>query len=635
MIQCQNLDLSRGTKQLLSQASLHLPDGHKVGLVGANGCGKSSLFAMLLGSLESDQGEIQITPGWRIGHVAQETPALPIPAIEYVIAGDTEYSQVAKALAEAEQAHDGTAQAELHAKMAAIDGYSIYARAGAMLSGLGFSAEQQQHPVSAFSGGWRMRLNLAQALICRADLLLLDEPTNHLDLDAVIWLERWLQRFEGTLLMISHDRTFLDNVVKHIAHIEHGTITTYSGHYSSFERQRAERLAQQAAVFEKQERQRAHLQSFIDRFKAKASKAKQAQSRIKALERLEAQAPAHAASPFHFEIRAPKHLPNPLVTLEKADLGYGQEPVLNQVNISLVPGSRVGLIGPNGAGKSTLIKSLAGSLALQSGQREASVKLEIGYFAQHQLEQVDGTQTPLEAMTAISPEQTEQRLRDYLGGFNIKGDDVNRQLATMSGGEKARVVLALICWHQPNLLLMDEPTNHLDLEMRHALEIALQEYQGALLVISHDRELIAATTDELWLVANGRVENYEGDLSDYQSYLQSQEPSETATEASKPSQSRKEQKRLDAEFRQKTRPLRQSIEKHEKAMNKHAEQLNAIEQEMAAPDLYEEQNKSRLNELIQQRATAQGLLDEHEEAWLAASETLEEATQAHQQNRME
>lgn len=630
MIQCQNLDLSRGTKQLLKQASLHLPDGHKVGLVGANGCGKSSLFAMLLGKLESDQGDITMTPGWRVGHVAQETPALPIPAIEYVIAGDTEYTQVAQALAKAEQEHDGTAQAELHAQMAAIDGYSIHARAGAMLSGLGFSAEQQQHPVSAFSGGWRMRLNLAQALICRADLLLLDEPTNHLDLDAVIWLERWLQRFDGTLLMISHDRTFLDNVVKHIAHIEHGTITTYSGHYTSFERQRAERLAQQAAVFEKQERQRAHLQSFIDRFKAKASKAKQAQSRIKALERLEAQAPAHAASPFHFEIRSPKYLPNPLVTLEKADLGYEQQVILNKVNLSLVPGSRVGLIGPNGAGKSTLIKALAGSLPTVTGKREASEKLAIGYFAQHQLEQLDGTLTPLQVMTALSPEQTEQALRNYLGGFNIQGDDVNRAISTMSGGEKARVVLATICWEQPNLLLMDEPTNHLDLEMRHALELALQEYEGALLVISHDRELIASTTDELWLVAHGQVQSYDGDLNDYQSFLQAQQEPEQAEETPRPSQSRKDKKRLDAEFRQKTRPLRQAIEKHEKAMAKFTEQLEKIEQEMAGPELYEAENKARLNELIQQRAAAQGSLDEHEEQWLVASEELEEATQEHE-----
>ena len=632
MIQCQNLDLSRGTKQLLHQANLSLPDGHKVGLVGSNGCGKSSLFAMLLGKLDSDQGDVTMTPGWRVGHVAQETPALSIPAIDYVIAGDTEYTQIAQQLAKAEAAHDGSAQAELHGQMAAIDGYSIYARAGAMLSGLGFSAEQQQHPVSAFSGGWRMRLNLAQALICRADLLLLDEPTNHLDLDAVIWLERWLQRFDGTLLMISHDRTFLDNVIKHIAHIDNGTITTYSGNYSSFERQRAERLAQQASEFEKQQRQREHLQSFIDRFKAKASKAKQAQSRIKALERLEAQAPAHASSPFNFQIRAPKHLPNPLVTLEKADLGYAGQAIIKQANLSLVPGSRIGLIGPNGAGKSTLIKSLAGSLSLLHGQREASTKLEIGYFAQHQLEQLDGEQTPLQAMTRISPEQTEQTLRDYLGGFNIKGDDVKRKLSTMSGGEKARVVLALICWHQPNLLLMDEPTNHLDLEMRHALELALQEYEGALLVISHDRELISATTDELWLVANGQVISYEGDLEDYQLYLQAQSEPERRDDGSKPAHIKKDQKRLDAEFRQRTKPLKQAIERHEQAMAKLNERLEKIEQEMADPTLYEAEKKNRLTDLIQQRSQAQRSLEEQEELWLAASEELELALETHQQS---
>ncbi len=630
MIQFQHLDLFRGTKQLLQQASLHLPDGHKVGLVGANGCGKSTLFAMLLGKLDSEQGEINMTPGWRVGHVAQETPALTISAIDYVIAGDTEYSQLQEELTQAEQDQDGHLQGELHAKLAAIDGYTIFARAGAMLSGLGFSHEQQQKPVSAFSGGWRMRLNLAQALICRADLLLLDEPTNHLDLDAVLWLERWLQRFDGTLLMISHDRTFLDNVVRHIAHIDQAQITTYSGNYSSFERQRAERMAQQQALFDKQERERAHLQSFIDRFKAKASKAKQAQSRIKALERLEAQAPAHAASPFHFSIRSPKHLPNPLVNLEQASLGYGNQPILQHLNLSLVPGSRVGLIGPNGAGKSTLIKSLAGELPLLSGERYGSEKLAIGYFAQHQLEQLDGQQTPMQSLMALSPSETEQTLRNYLGGFNIQGDDVYRELGTMSGGEKARVVLALICWQQPNLLLMDEPTNHLDLEMRHALELALQAYEGALLVISHDRDLIASTTDELWLIAHGKVTPYEGDLSDYQALLQAQEEPEEKPSETKPSLNRKEQKRLDAEFRQQTRPIRQRIEKHEKAMEKLTQELQTIESEMAQPELYEAEQKSKLNALLLQRTQAQNALDAHEEQWLAASEELEQASLAHQ-----
>ncbi|MCM2678389.1 ATP-binding cassette domain-containing protein [Echinimonas agarilytica] len=633
MIQCQQIDLSRGTKQLLSQANLHVPDGHKFGLVGSNGCGKSTLFALLLGHIEHDQGDVTITPNWRIGHVAQETPALDISAIDYVISGDREYMDVADALDIAEQQEDGTAIGELHSKMAAIDGYTIRARTGAMLSGLGFTHEKQLRPVRSFSGGWRMRLNLAQALICRADLLLLDEPTNHLDLDAVIWLERWLQRFDGTLLMISHDRTFLDNVIQSIAHVDAKSIITYTGNYSSFERQRAERLAQQAAVFEKQERHRAHLQSFVDRFRAKASKAKQAQSRIKALEKLEAQAPAHAGSPFNFEIRSPKHLPNPLVNLEKADLGYADNVILNGVNISLVPGSRVGLIGPNGAGKSTLIKSLAGSLSLCTGEREASSKLQIGYFAQHQLEQLDGNLSPLEAMTALSPEQTEQALRNYLGGFNINGDDALRKLESMSGGEKARVVLALICWQQPNLLLMDEPTNHLDLEMRHALELALQSYEGALLVISHDRELIASTTDELWLVAHGKVEPYDGDLNDYQSYLQSKSDEDVSTDnAPKPSQNKKEQKRLDAEFRQRTKPLRQAVEKNEKAMAKQAEQLAQIELEMADPALYESENKARLNELIMQRTQAQIDLEAHEEQWLEASSELEELTESHNNN---
>ncbi|GGA63988.1 ABC transporter ATP-binding protein [Neiella marina] len=630
MIQCQDIELMRGHKILLTDANLHIPDGHKVGLVGSNGCGKSSLFALLLGKLETSKGDFNITPGWRIGHVAQETPALPISAMDYVIAGDREYQKLADALAAAEQSHDGTKQADLHGKMAAIDGYSIHARAGAMLSGLGFSHEQQQRPVSDFSGGWRMRLNLAQALICRADLLLLDEPTNHLDLEAVLWLESWLQRFDGTLLMISHDRTFLDNVVGQIAHIDQATITSYSGNYSSFERQRAERFAQQAAVFEKQQRQRAHLQSYIDRFRAKATKARQAQSRIKALERLEASAPAHVGSPFSFSIPSPAHLPNPLVTLEQADLGYGDSTILQRVNVSLVPGSRVGLIGPNGAGKSTLIKALAGSLTVLNGEQAASSKLTVGYFAQHQLEQVNGEQSPLQALMAMSPEQTEQNLRNYLGGFNFHGDDALRQLASMSGGEKARAVLAMICWQKPNLLLLDEPTNHLDLEMRHALELALQGYEGALLVVSHDRDLIASTTDELWLVANGQVQPYQGDLADYQKLIQ-QPAVEASSDKPSVSQNRKDQKRRDAEFRQQTRPLRQTIERHEKAMEKLGDEVAELEQQLAEPSIYDEANKAKLTQLIEQRAKSQRQLDEHEESWLAASAELEQLSEEHAQ----
>ncbi|MBW8189985.1 ATP-binding cassette domain-containing protein [Neiella marina] len=631
MIQCQEIELMRGPKALLTDANLHIPDGHKVGLVGSNGCGKSTLFALLLGQLEHSKGDVKITPSWRIGHVAQETPALPVSAIDYVIAGDTEYQNLADQLALAEQAHDGSAQAELHGKMAAIDGYSIHARAGAMLSGLGFSHEQQLKPVSDFSGGWRMRLNLAQALICRADLLLLDEPTNHLDLEAVLWLERWLQRFDGTLLMISHDRTFLDNIISHIAHIERGTIVTYSGNYTSFERQRAERFAQQAAEFEKQQRQRAHLQSFIDRFRAKATKARQAQSRIKALERLEASAPAHVGSPFSFAIPSPAHLPNPLVSIEQADLGYGDSKILNKVNVSLVPGSRVGLIGPNGAGKSTLIKALAGSLAVLNGAQHSSEKLAVGYFAQHQLEQVDGDVSPLLALQRLSPDQTEQVLRNYLGGFNFHGDDALSELATMSGGEKARAVLAMICWQKPNLLLLDEPTNHLDLEMRHALELALQAYEGALLVVSHDRDLITSTTDELWLVANGEVVPYQGDLTDYQKLVQLPEEQSIQGDKPTPAQSRKDQKRRDAEFRQQTRPLRQSIERHEKAMDKLSGQVDELEQRLADPAIYEDSNKQELAKLIQQRADVQRKLDDHEESWLADTAEMEELVAKHEQ----
>ncbi len=630
MIQLQNIELRRGAQALLHSADLTVFPGQKVGIIGANGCGKSSLFAMLQGQLQPDAGSLNIPERWVVTTVAQETPALDISAMDYVLAGD---EQLYPLLLQVRQADPATDLVAVHHQIEALDGYRAEAKAGTLLDGLGFSGDMQQTTVKSFSGGWRMRLNLARALMQRADLLLLDEPTNHLDLDAVLWLEKYLANFSGTLLLISHDRDFLDAVTDNIAHIDQQQLTLYRGNYSQFERQRAEQLAQQQSVYEKQQRQVAHLQSFIDRFRAKATKAKQAQSRIKALERMTLLAPAHVDSPFQFEFLPPRALPNPLLKLEKVQAGYADKAILQSINFQLLPGSRIGLLGRNGAGKSTLIKLLSGSLSPQAGELWYAAGVSIGYFAQHQLETLRPQDSPLQHLVRLAPQASEQSLRDFLGGFGFHGDKALAACAPFSGGEKARLVLALLVYQRPNLLLLDEPTNHLDLDMREAIVMALQGFEGAIVVVSHDRHLLASTTDEFYLVAHGKVAPFNGDLTDYYQWLQAdaklqQAKTEEPATASSAPQQRKDQKRLEADLRNLLRPLKQQIDKLEQRQQLLEQQLQNIEQQLADTALYDASRKADLTRLLAEQTKAGGELGSVEEQWFAAQEELENKTSA-------
>ena len=673
MLQLRNIELRRGTRLLLEGADLTVYPGQKVGLVGANGCGKSSLFALIKGELHPDAGEVLVPAGWEIAHVAQQTPSGDRPAIELVMDGDRELRQVQQDLAAAETAGDGLRQGELHARLEAIGGYTAESRAARLLHGLGFSPGEERRPVDSWSGGWRMRLGLARTLMCRSDLLLLDEPTNHLDLDAVIWLESWLRAYPGTLILISHDRDFLDAIVRQIAHIEQGRLNYYTGNYSAFEALRAERLSQRQAAFTRQQQEIARIQGFVERFRAKATKARQAQSRLKALERMERIAPAHVDSPFHFAFRTPPSLPRPLLVLEGGRAGYGERLVLEKVKLDLVPGDRIGLLGPNGAGKSTLIKVLAGQLPLLAGEWRQAQGLRVGYFAQHQMDQLRPDDSPLKHLQRLAPEVTEQGLRDYLGGFDFAGDKALEPVAPFSGGEKARLALALVIWGRPNLLLLDEPTNHLDLEMREALSEALQEYEGALVVVSHDRHLLRTTVDQLLLVDAGRVAPFDGDLDDYPAWLLRRQtrldqaaaevapagaagkaggmagvtPRETAdgtaggtwggtsprsadprTIAAIPDNSaaaRKDQRRMEAEERKRLQPLRQRLQKLEEQLDRLATRRAALEAALADPDLYEAEGKPRLLKLLADKQQLDAEQETIETAWLEASESLENA----------
>ncbi|MFE8114949.1 ABC transporter ATP-binding protein [Brenneria goodwinii] len=634
MIVFSSLQIRRGVRVLLDNATATINPGQKVGLVGKNGCGKSTLLALLKGEISADGGSATFPQGWALAWVNQETPALDVPAIDYVIDGDREFRQLEAELQRANENNDGHAIATLHDKLDAIQAWTIQARAASLLNGLGFSQSQLQQPVSAFSGGWRMRLNLAQALICRSDLLLLDEPTNHLDLDAVIWLEKWLKSYPGTLVLISHDRDFLDPIVNKILHIEQQTLNEYTGNYTSFEQQRATRLAQQQSLYEHQQERVAHLQHYIDRFRAKATKAKQAQSRIKMLERMEMIAPAHVDNPFRFSFRAPESLPNPLLRMEKVSAGYGDKLILESIKLNLVPGSRIGLLGHNGAGKSTLIKLLAGTLAPIHGEIGLSKGVKLGYFAQHQLEFLRADESPLQHMVRLAERETEQQLRDYLGGFGFQGDKVTEITERFSGGEKARLVLALIVWQRPNLLLLDEPTNHLDLDMRQALTEALIDFEGALVVVSHDRHLIRSTTDDLYLVHDRKVEPFDGDLEDYQQWLMERQrqdggdddaPKENAANSA---QARKEQKRREAELRAQTQPLRKQIARLEQQMEKLGAELEAIEAKLADTGLYDVSRKAELTDCLQQQIKVKTDLEETEMAWLDAQEQLEQMIQS-------
>ena len=626
MLEFSKLAIRRGARVLFENASLTIHRGNSVGVTGANGCGKSSLFALILNQLHSDAGDFTLPPATVIAHVAQETPAVDKSAIDYALDGDADLRKTQQRLAVAEANDNGNEQAECHSLLEEMDAYTAESRAGKLLLGLGFKSDQLQNSVSSFSGGWRMRLNLAQALMCRSDLLLLDEPTNHLDLDAVIWLEQWLLSYQGTLLLISHDRDFLDKVTTHIVHIEQQKAKLYTGNYSAFEKIRAEQLALQQSQYEKQQREIEHIESFIRRFKAKASKAKQAQGRVKALERMELISAAHIDSPFHFKFLAPEKMPHPLMQLEDVSAGYGENKILQKANLSLLPGDRISLLGHNGAGKSTLIKLLAGELKPLSGHMEQSSELRIGYFAQHQLEQLDVEASPLLHMQRLSPNLSEQQIRTYLGGYNFHGDRVLEPVGPFSGGEKARLVLALLIYERPNLLLLDEPTNHLDLEMRHALSMALQDYSGAMVLVSHDRHLLRSVSDRFLLVDSGSVVPFDDDLDAYRNWLLQPKAADAPVQASDStdkSLNKKELRQQQAEQRKLLQPLKKEVQKLEVSMQQLQEQLEQVEVELAKPDMYQAENRQIMEDYSKQRAIIGEQLTEIEESWLLKSEELE------------
>lgn len=629
MIQCKQLSFSRAGKTLVEQASFQLHPGHRVGLTGANGAGKSSLFALLQGQLLPDSGELLLPPDWVMAHVAQETPALDQSALEYTLDGDQELRVLQQKIAQAQQnpALDQSHIGEWHQRLADIDGYSAEARASTLLAGLGFTQDQLQRPIKDFSGGWRMRLNLAQALMCRSDVLLLDEPTNHLDIEAVIWLESWLNAYRGTLLLISHDREFLDNTVNHILHIEQRTLTLYRGGYSDFERQRSERLALQQASFQKQQAQMAHLQQYIDRFRAKATKAKQAQSRIKALERMEVISAAHIDSPFSFSFRTPVQAPDPLLVINHAKLGYSDQVLVTLAHLAIRPGERIGLLGKNGAGKSTLIKTLAQSATLLAGERVEGKDLRIGYFAQHQLEQLVASDSPLQHLQRLDPHAREQELLDFLGGFDFRGEMAKAPCGTFSGGEKSRLALAMLIWNRPNLILLDEPTNHLDLEMRHALSLALQAYEGGMVMVSHDRTLLGTCCEQFMLVTEGRATVFDGDLDDYKAFLLQQStakqvPLTAVDNAGKSNQYHQQKADRQARLAER-RPLVKKLAQLEALMTTLSAREADMHQQLAAADIYQPEHKEALQSLLIKQAENQKQLNEAENAWLETQSQLD------------
>ncbi len=639
MITLSNVELRRGTKVLLEDAELVVHPGQHIGIIGGNGTGKSSLFKLLLGEIVPDAGDLFIPANWRIAHMVQELANSEHSAVDYVLDGDPEVRAIEKAISRATLEKDDDRLAAEYEKLDAANGFDARYRAEQLLHGLGFTQSEVNRPVNSFSGGWRIRLNLAQALMSPSDLMLLDEPTNHLDLDATLWLEQWLKNYSGTLLIISHDRDFIDNVVERIVHIEHQKTNAYKGNYSIFERVRAERLALQQASYEKQQKRRKEVEGFIARFRAKASKAKQAQSRVKELQRMEDIAPAHVDSPFYFNFPVPKKAHSALVNLSQADLGYGDKIILNQVNFDLQPGTRIGLLGPNGAGKSTLIGSLTADLDLLDGKRVYGENIKVGYFAQHQLEVLDLQASAFLHIQRISPQATEQTIRNFLGGFDFHGDKALEPIKDFSGGEKARVALAIIVWHKPNLLLLDEPTNHLDLEMRQALTLALQGYDGALVVISHDRHLLRNTVDEFYLVANGEVSEFEGDLDDYQQWLknynrvpdasaqtQTKEP-ESEGVLVKESLSSADKKRLrqeSAEARKKLSPLTKKSKNLESEIEKLQKQLAAVEVLLADVEIYSESRKEQLREQLNIQATVKKAIAENEDLWFDIQQEIEQ-----------
>ena len=658
MLRLGDVTLRRGARVLLEGASMNVHPGQKVGLVGPNGSGKSSLFALVRGELHADAGEVSVPPRWVLSHVAQETEPSPRPALEFALDGDAELREIERDIAELESASGshGERLAHLHARYEEIGGYQARSRAQAMLAGLGFDEAAQSRAVAEFSGGWRVRLNLARALMCRADLLLLDEPTNHLDLDAVLWLEDWLRQYPGAVLLITHDREFLDAIAQSIVHLADRRLDTYAGNYSAFEVQRASRLALTQSAFERQQRTIAHLEAFITRFRAKATKARQAQSRLRALEKLERIAPAHVDTPFTFAFRAPAEKPRQLFALEEAAAGYGDRAVLSGVNWSVLPGDAIGLLGPNGAGKSTLLKSIVGELPLVAGEIHRAQGLRVGYFAQHQVEQLRGEETALWHLARLAPGEREQGLRDFLGGFDFRGDQVTQRVESLSGGEKARLALALIVWQRPNLLVLDEPTNHLDIEMREALAQALVDFEGALIVVAHDRHLLAAATDQWMLVADGRVAPFDGDLDDYKRWAKehaarmSGTPSELGTRAAGAARqrnsdcvpgvpgsvpgsvSRRDERRVEAQARQREAEARKPFEKRLAEIEAELATLTREAQEteawLASTQAYAEGERERLQEALKRRGEVQGRIAQLEDDWLGSQAEMERAVEA-------
>jgi ATP-binding cassette subfamily F protein 3 len=636
MLALNRAALRRGRQLLFEDATFQVHRGQRVGVVGRNGCGKSSLFALLTGELETDRGNVTVPRDAVIASVRQETPASDRSALDTVIDGDRELRQVLDGIAEREAAGRTDELQPLLERMEDIDGFTAETRAGKLLHGLGFAPEDAHRPVREFSGGWRMRLNLAQALMCRSDLLLLDEPTNHLDLPAILWLERWLRRYEGMALVISHDRDFLDGLCTHIVHIDQGRVTPYTGNYSQFEATRSERLALQQSLFERQQKEITHIRRYVDRFRYKASKARQAQSRLKMLERMERIAPAHVDSEFQFSFRSPERQPPQLVSLDRAELGY-DGPVLSGVRLQVQAGDRIGLLGVNGAGKSTLVKALADGSTLLTGERAVHKDTRLGYFAQHQLEQLNVLESPRWHVARTDPALTEQEARNFLGGFGFPGERADEPVEPFSGGEKARLVLALLVLQRPNLLLLDEPTNHLDLDMRQALSMALMDYDGALVVIAHDRHLLRSVCEDLYIVHDGAVEHFEDDIDHYPDWLRARER-EAQVSAARPADSgmgdepahgrdaRKAARREAAERRQRLRPLENRVQRIEKRLAEQREALAKLEVELTDDALYGPGGeKDRLEQLLARQVELRDAIEKEEWSWFEASQALEEA----------
>ncbi len=620
MISLQNLALQRGDQELLKDANLTLYTNDRVGLIGRNGTGKTSLFKLLLGELSPDAGNYHCPSDWRLAIMRQETSDIQRTCLDHVLDGHSTYRQLEADIAQAERNNNGEKLAELFDQWEQIDGYSLSAQAMKLLNGLGFKESDHHRQLSEFSGGWRIRLNLAQALMTPSDLLLLDEPTNHLDVEATVWLEGWLQNYSGTLIIISHDRDFLDNIVTRIVHIDQQTLTDYTGNYSQFEQQLSLRQAQQAQAYQKQQETIAHLQDFIRRFKAKASKAKQAQSRVKALARMEQIAPLRAASPFSFHFQAGDKLSTPLLTLQEVSVGY-EQPLLEKLNLSLLPGAKIGLLGANGQGKSTLIKLLTTELKPMAGEYHRGEHCHIGYFSQHQQQALDGDASPLLHLQRQDPKASEMELRTFLGSFAFHGDRVFEAVKQFSGGEKARLALALIAWKKPTVLLLDEPTNHLDLTMREALEWAIQDFSGAMILISHDRHLLRSCCDEFWWVHNGRCEAFDGTLDDYQAAITQVNTSPKALEGN----SKKAKRQAEAAKRANLQPLTKEIKQLERQMEQLHKQIDDVNQQLTNTQLYEASQQSQLAALLKSQGLAKQELNACEERWIELSEALDDS----------